>query len=206
VSIACVDDDDEVGRLRDPKPDPLDLGSTEGGAGDVLARDEFGVCPIDASNVIGFGGGTDDRGKRTVEAVGDTFDGIGVGRRNPGKGVGLRTALGGGTLGECSALGGMVDNRFDVGGGCGVERVSGGGIVDLRDDVGTTEGGNGVNRLSDGGTVDLRDEAGSALTRALASSSAASNESAFRGSTAGTFVEDRRDEPRDAFCDCGASG
>lgn len=152
-----------------------------------------------------------ERGNRTVAAVGDVarFDGIGVGRRKPGIGVGLRFVDGGWGVAECSALGGIVDERLaPADGGKGVRRLSGGGIVDFRVDVGTTDGGNGVARFSDGGIVeDLRDEAGRTLARATAaSSSAASSESAFRGSPAAIFVELRRDEPRAAFCDCGASG
>lgn len=185
--------------------------STGGGVGDTDARGGAGVCPIGASTIAaGLGGGIAERGKRTVAAEGDTADGIGVGRRNPGTGVGLRFTDGG--CGDCSAIGGIVDERLEVTDGGdgvdGVDRFSGGGIVDLRDDVGATEGGNGVTRFSDGGIVeDLRDEAGSTLARtAPASSSAASSASAFRGSPAAIFVEERRDEPRAAVCDGGASG
>lgn len=193
----------------EPSAEMADRDSTADDVGVTTTRGSAGVCPIGASTIAaGLGGGIADRGKRTVVAVEDTADGIGVGRRKPGIGVGLRFTDGG--CGDCSAVGGIVDERLgatDAGDGVDA-RLSGGGIVDLRDDVGATEGGNGVTRFSDGGIVeDLRDEAGSTLARtATASSSAASSPSAFRGSPAAIFVEERRDEPRAAFCDDGASG
>jgi len=216
VSIECEDEEVEATRARstrtvgaEPKATAADRGSTADGVGDSDTRGGSGVCPIGASGIaVGLGGGMAERGTRTVAAVAK-FDGIGVGRRKPGTGVGLRFVGGGCGDAVCSALGGIVDERFDaVDGGDGVKRFSGGGIVDLRDEVGTAEGGKGVARFSEGGTVDdLRDEAGRTLALATpASSSATSDPSAFRGSEAAIFVEERRDEPRAAFCDGGASG
>ena len=109
-------------------------------------------------------------------------------------GVGLRAVDGGCGVSRFSG-GGIVDLRVEEGSGVG------GGIVDLRDDDGVADGGKGVMRLSDGGTVDLRDDEGSSVERAAApSSSIASNASPLRGSAAGVFIEERRDEPRAELC------
>jgi len=145
----------------------------------------------------------DGRGKRAGGADENCAaePGTGVGLRNPGRGVGLRTADGGCGVRRFSG-GGIVDFRVGTAeGGRGVVRFSGGGIVDLRDEEGDADGGKGVMRFSDGGAVDLRDDEGSADERAApASSSIASNASPLRGSAAGVFIEERRDEPRAELC------
>lgn len=192
----------------DPEVDDTDRCSTAGGAGDAETRDGIGVCPMVTSGGGGVAGGMDDRGKRTVDTLGEgegtTDDGIGVGRRKPGKGVGLRITDDGCDVMRFSTLGGAVDLRDEEAGategGCGVMRFSGGGIVDLRDEEGVTDGGGGVDRFS-ACIGNLREDAGSTDERAgTASSSTASNVSPLRGSTAGVCVEERRDEPRDELC------
>lgn len=211
-------DNDRAPLPRDPDEDagvPCHDFDSSGGAATTAARDDTGVCPTGASEARGMGGGMDDRGTRTVGAEANCaadVDGMGVGLRYPGTGVGLR-----GTPELCAAVrrsgGGMVDLRVDgaTAGGCGVNRLSAGGTVggtaDLRDEEGTADGGNGVSRFSDGGAVDLREDDGIRVERPdPASSSAASVASPPRGSTAGIFVEERRDEPLAALCDEDASG
>ncbi len=63
------------------EPDDADRGSTADGAGDAETRDGTGVCPIDAFGGGGAAGGIDDRGNRTVDALGNgaNVEGIGVG-------------------------------------------------------------------------------------------------------------------------------
>lgn len=172
-------------------------GSTGGGVGDMDTREGAGVCPVVVSTKGGGPGGkTDARGKRTVCAFGDAAEGIGVGLRKPGTGVGLRATAGAWGVTWLS-LGGSADGRLCAPNGGDVGRLSGGGIVDLRVDEGVAEGGNGVTRPSDGGIVDRRDDTGNTDERPdPASSSPVSTVSPLRGSTAGIFVDERRDEPR----------
>lgn len=217
ASIACVDDDDEderapvtrnVGEEDDVDVDgaPWVLeedkrASAGGGGGELDTREGAGVCPVTVStNGGGPGGKIEARGKRTVCAFGDAADGIGVGLRKPGTGVGLR-AMDGACGVTWLSLGGSAEGRLCAPNGCDVGRLSGGGIVDLRVDEGVAEGGSGVSRPSDGGTVDRRDDTGNTDERPdAASSSPVSSISPLRGSTAGIFVDERRDEPRAELC------
>ncbi len=160
---------------------------------------------------MGLGGGIAERGTRTVGAFdADNVDGTGVGLRMPGNGDGLCITLGGGGVKRPSTFGPSGGVRLPVlaDGGDGVWRLSVGGIVDLRDEVGAPEGGNGVVRFSGGGMVEyLRVDAGSTVARAAPdSSSDPSKVSPLRGSTADTFVEERRDELFAELCGAGTSG
>ena len=90
MSIACTDDDDgkrepiarNVGEAAEVELEDAERCSTAGGVGDTETRDGIGVCPMDTSGGGGADDISDDRGKRTVDALGEDAidDGIGVGR------------------------------------------------------------------------------------------------------------------------------